>query len=243
MAPGAFRTPSGSMPAVAADGRDDGMMPAFDNQEHRSSSSSKGMWERRRRRLDKKKSSSSRDFREEDDNNDEPDKDLGEMKRNRRRSASSKPKREKREREVIEDEEMDPYDSDPGESYRQHCLRVNGIGTKTCLPVPGFLKIKGRSTTGEGETVLTAPPSPMQSEMGDPFGHTPASLPPNVNRVRYSLRSSVTDGSEKQPMGPSVMERRELRPNNVHINVSHWSDPGGRPYMEDRYVLTTNFRA
>jgi hypothetical protein len=32
------------------------------------------------------------------------------------------------------------------------------------------------------------------------------------------------------------MERRELRPNNVRMNVSHWSDEGGRPYMEDRYV-------
>jgi hypothetical protein len=54
--------------------------------------------------------------------------------------------------------------------------------------------------------------------------------------VRYSLRSSITDGSEKQPMGPTVMERRELRPNNVQMNVSHWSDTGGRPYMEDRCV-------
>ena len=33
-----------------------------------------------------------------------------------------------------------------------------------------------------------------------------------------------------------MMERRELRPNNIHINVSHWSDFGGRNYMEDRYV-------
>jgi hypothetical protein len=78
----------------------------------------------------------------------------------------------------------------------------------------------------------------MTSEMGDAptgvAGQTPSSLPNNLKRVRYSLRSSITDGSEKQPTGPSVMERRELRPNNVHLNVSHWSDEGGRPYMEDR---------
>mmetsp|Transcript_1335 Transcript_1335/g.1452 ORF Transcript_1335/g.1452 Transcript_1335/m.1452 type:complete len:336 (+) Transcript_1335:1-1008(+) len=34
-----------------------------------------------------------------------------------------------------------------------------------------------------------------------------------------------------------MMERRELRPNNIHINVSHWSDFGGRNYMEDRYAI------
>jgi hypothetical protein len=133
----------------------------------------------------------------------------------------------------IDDEELDPYDSDPGQSYRQHCMALSGLGTKTCLGVPTMFKNK-RLLPGEGETVLTAPPSPMASEMGDLFGTLPASLPPNAHRVRYSLRSSITDGSEKQPTGPSVMERRDLRPNGVHLNVSHWSDMGGRPYMEDR---------
>jgi len=84
--------------------------------------------------------------------------------------------------------------------------------------------------------VLTAPPSPLQSEMGD-LGQAPASLPPSLTRVRYSLRSSITDGAEPQPLGPTVMERRDLRPNNVQMNVSHWSEEGGRPYMEDRYVF------
>jgi hypothetical protein len=127
--------------------------------------------------------------------------------------------------------EEDPYVSDPGESYRDHCMKFKGISTKSCLGVPKFLR---NSRSQEVESELTSPPSPLASEMGDIFGHTPASLPAHLTRVRYSLRSSITDGAEKQPVGPSVMERRELRPNGIHLNVSHWSDEGGRPYMEDR---------
>lgn len=177
------------------------------------------MFDRRRRRMEKQQAEAA--------NSENSDKDIGEMKKGQRRSYRL-PKTAN-----LDDEEMDPYDSDPGQSYRQHCMAMNGIGTKTCLGVPTLFKSK-RLLQGEGETVLTAPPSPMASEMGDLFGATPASLPPNTHRVRYSLRSSITDGSEKQPTGPSVMDRRELRPNGVHLNVSHWSDMGGRPYMEDR---------
>jgi hypothetical protein len=152
-------------------------------------------------------------------------------------SSSSKSKRKEKKRASMPDEEYDPYDSDPGESYRQHCLRVNGMSTRSCLPkFPTFLKAPAMINRGESETEMTSPPSPMASEVGDVLGQTPASLPSDKTRVRYSLRSSITDGSEKQPSGPSVMERRELRPNNVHINVSHWSDSGARHYMEDRLV-------
>jgi hypothetical protein len=142
-----------------------------------------------------------------------------------------------KQKKALPDEEYDPYDSDPGESYRQHCLRVNGMSTRSCLKLPKFIK---QTPHGESETVMTSPPSPMASEMGDILGQTPASLPPDHSRVRYTLRSSITDVSEKQPSGPSVMERRELRPNNVHLNVSHWSDSGARQYMEDRYVFFVN---
>jgi hypothetical protein len=183
-----------------------------------SSSNRSSVWDRRRRRIDRKQSSQSE--------GEGTDKDAGGKSRSRR--SNSKPK------EQIE-EDLDPYDSDPGESYRDHCMKMKGFSTKSCLPIPGF--IQKRIARGEEETtVMTAPPSPMQSEMGDLFGPVPASLPPSMLQVRYSLRSSITDGSEKQPVGPSVMERRELRPNNVNLNVSHWSDTGGRPYMEDRYV-------
>jgi hypothetical protein len=180
------------------------------------------VWERRRRRFEKSKSMSQAMEQQAPSAASGAEKEL---KTKNRRSRS-----QSHATEI--DEDMDPYDSDPGESYRQHCMRVNGVGTRTCLAVPGFMKSKRIAESGE--TVLTAPPSPMASEMGDMFGQTPASLPPNMQRVRYSLRSSITDGAEKQPMGPTVMERRELRPNNVQMNVSHWSDTGGRPYMEDR---------
>lgn len=151
--------------------------------------------------------------------------------RRRKRKEKKSTEKSNKKFEDPDDEDIDPYDSDPGESYREHCMRMKGVSNKSCISVPRFLR-NGRKV--EDETVMTAPPSPMASEMGDIFGQIPASLPSNLTRVRYSLRSSITDGSEKQPSGPSVMERRELRPNNVHINVSHWSDAGGRPYMEDR---------
>lgn len=209
------------MPVVSADTSSqsevviDDPEASIENGKQRSS-----VWDRRRRRLQSKKSS-------------DADKELGELKKNNgsssRRSSSKK--------EVEDDEDLDPYDSDPGESYRDHCMKFKGLSSRSCLPVPGF--IQKRIARGEegGSTVTTAPPSPMQSEMGDLFGPMPTSLPPSMMQVRYSLRSSITDGSEKQPSGPSVMERRELRPNNVHLNVSHWSEMGGRPYMEDRYVI------
>lgn len=156
-----------------------------------------------------------------------------ERRRNRKEKKLTGSKSKKKFEEPDEDD-IDPYDSDPGESYREHCMRMKGVSNKSCIAVPKFLR-NGRKV--EDETVMTAPPSPMASEMGDVFGQIPASLPSNLTRVRYSLRSSITDGSENQPSGPSVMERRELRPNNIHINVSHWSMAGGRPYMEDRYVV------
>jgi hypothetical protein len=140
-------------------------------------------------------------------------------------------KKEKKKKQLVE-EDADPYDSDPGESYREHCLRIKGLNTKTCLAVPTFFK----SRDFEADTVMTEPPSPFSSELEDVLNQTPRSLPSH-HVVRYSLRTSIGDGSAKQPTGASVMERRELRPNNVQVNVSHWSATGARPYMEDRYVL------
>jgi hypothetical protein len=173
------------------------------------------VWDRRRRRLEKQQQEEAA-----------AGIDRGEPSQSRNRG------RNKQKEQEIE-EELDPYDSDPGESYRDHCMKMNGFGTKSCLTMPGFIQ-KRIGNREEETTVMTEPPSPMQSDMGDLFGPMPSSLPPSMMQVRYSLRSSITDGSEKQPSGPSVMERRELRPNNVNLNVSHWSDTGGRPYMEDR---------
>lgn len=180
---------------------------------------------------------------------DEPEDDMEQAKtknssnpfemRRRRRLRKTKDavakdgkKKEKRKSKLV-DEDVDPYDSDPGESYRDHCLRIKGLNTKTCLAVPSFLK----NADLEEDTVMTEPPSPLSSELEDVLNQTPRSLPSNHAVVRYSLRTSIGDGSAKQPTGPSVFERRELRPNNVQVNVSHWSDTGARPYMEDRYVI------
>lgn len=188
-----------------------------------------GMFERRRRRFQKDKVAEDTENLSETSPEASPDTGVPKLGSEERREKRRQMRKQKKEKEEAE---ADPYDSDPGESYREHCEKNRGFSTKTCLAVPKFLR-----NNREEESVLTAPPSPMASETGDnPFGQIPSSLPRNLTRVRYSLRSSITDGSEKQPAGPSVMERRELRPNNVRMNVSHWSDEGGRPYMEDRYV-------
>ena len=187
-----------------------------------------GMFERRRRRF--KKDSRVDNFEDDTGRDESPDTDMpklsGEARRQQRRELR---KQQKEAKKAAVEEELDPYDSDPGESYREHCEKHSGFASKSCLGVPKFLRQPQRAV----DSVLTAPPSPLASEMGE-FAQIPASLPRNLTRVRYSLRSSITDGSEKQPTGPTVMERRELRPNNVRLNVSHWSDTGGRPYMEDR---------
>jgi len=215
--------PSNGFPPVAGGfGASLGSSGSVDEEDSKISRAS----ERRRRRFRKQKASSS--------SVDRSGADTESASSSANNTSSSKSKKNKRkEKKNLPDEEYDPYDSDPGESYRQHCLRVNGLSTKSCLKIPTFLK-PVHQITAESETVMTSPPSPMASEMGDVLGQTPASLPADMTRVRYTLRSSITDGSEKQPSGPSVMERRELRPNNVHINVSHWSDHGARQYMEDR---------
>jgi hypothetical protein len=178
-------------------------------------------------------------------------------------------------RKPLPTEDYDPYDSDPGESYREHCERIKGERSRSCLVMPRFLKeggdgsnvlsrglFGGKQAAVSPDTVATSPPSPLLSEFDETsspakggrryhdvspssttalFAHhypngLPASLPRDLARVRYSLRTSIGDGSERQPAlaNPHLMERRELRPNNVHINVSHWSDFGGRNYMEDR---------
>jgi hypothetical protein len=189
-----------------------------------------GMFERRRRRFKKDSRVDNHDMIREDS----PGADIPNLSSEERRQQRRLLRKQKKEANKIVEDELDPYDSDPGESYREHCDKHQGFSTKTCLAVPKFLR-----NTREIDSVLTAPPSPMASEMGEnPFGQVPSSLPGSLTRVRYSLRSSITDGSEKQPVGPTVMERRELRPNNVRLNVSHWSDEGGRPYMEDRYVTS-----
>jgi len=144
-------------------------------------------------------------------------------------------RKKKKDKPIFEDE-MDPYDSDPGESYRQHCMTIQGLNTRSCLRFPVLLKSgnKGNGYDTEDATESTSPPSPLGSEPEDLLHQTPASLPPDITRLRYSLRSAIGDGSVKQPTGPSVMDRRELRPNGVALNVSHWSDTGNRAYMEDR---------
>jgi hypothetical protein len=149
----------------------------------------------------------------------------------RKNRANSEP-RASRKKDALPNEDFDPYDSDPGESYRDHCMRMKGVNTRSCLTMPKFLKAP--KELEEHDTISTVPTSPLTSEIDDFIGTTPASLPRELSRVKYSLRTSIGDGSQKQPSGPSVMERRQLRPNNIHINVSHWSDMGGRNYMEDR---------
>ena len=179
-----------------------------------------------------------------DDLSDEENQDGKERQRQKRRSTKKKGKainadgivkEEKKKEKPKYDDELDPYDSDPGESYRSHCMKINGVNA-SCLRMPRLLK-QNKMEKDEHTTTSSTPPSPLSSETDETLLNTPETLPSNTTRVRYSLRSSIGDGSQLQPTGPSLMSRRELRPNNVHVNVSHWSDCGQRPYMEDRYEL------
>ena len=213
---------------------ENGSMSIDENTNNVQTVSKGGMFERRRRRF--KKDSRVDNCEDEMGRDESPDVAMPKLHSEERRQQRRELRKQRKEaKKAAEEEELDPYDSDPGESYRDHCEKHSGFASKSCLVLPKFLKNPQR----EIDSVLTAPPSPLASEMGE-FAQVPASLPANLTRVRYSLRSSITDGSEKQPTGPTVMERRELRPNNVRLNVSHWSDAGGRPYMEDRYVFATS---
>lgn len=246
-------------------------------QHHQQSASSLAQrdsaWEARRRRKVKGGvggSSSSMGLGENSGSSTSVRRSASNSGRGTRRSVSNSRRKIK---EALPDDEYDPYDSDPGESYREHCERIKGESTRSCLAMPRFLKQLNHSVAnnmllenggqhhyhhgGSGgrapPTVATSPPSPLLSELddGSPLhgstptslfggvdaGSLPASLPRDLARVRYSLRTSIGDGSQPQPStSATLMERRELRPNNVHINVSHWSDFGGRNYMEDRCV-------
>lgn len=131
-------------------------------------------------------------------------------------------------------------DSDTGESYRKYCMSTRGMSAKSCLRKPRrFLQNGLVSTSSAADADIddhtTDPPSPTVSEMDDDE-LMPASFPVE-GLLRYSLRSAVGDGGSGQPDGPSVMDRRDLRPNGIGVDVSHWSDQGRRPYMEDRYVI------
>merc|ERR1740133_52367 len=104
---------------------------------------------------------------------------------------------------------------------------------------------QGGGRSGGGGGLNPNNPLGHQQQFGTPQSHqhsqqpdAPASLPRDLARVRYSLRTAIGDGTDVQPGGSAaMMERRDLRPNNIHINVSHWSDFGGRNYMEDRYAI------
>ena len=78
------------------------------------------------------------------------------------KTGSADSKKGEKKISLDDDEQYDPYDSDPGESYRQHCMRINGLSTKSCLTLPRLLG-RGNRTIGD-ESVITAPSSPFHSE-------------------------------------------------------------------------------
>lgn len=216
------------------------------------SNSSQGSWSFNRTRSSDQRSLTSSieslalNPNESSDSDEEPAETRA-MARRRRRHAKKKTadenklyeseasrRKKKKDRKSRNDEDLDPYESDPGESYRQHCMRVQGLNTRSCLRMPKLLSRASSAAIEENNTISTSPPSPINSEMEDLSSQIPPSLPSDLARVRYSLRTAIGDGSSKQPRGPSVMDRRELRPNGVQLNVSHWSDSGARSYMEDR---------
>eukprot|EP00980_Cylindrotheca_fusiformis_P006764 scaffold1413_cov117-Cylindrotheca_fusiformis.AAC.4 len=162
----------------------------------------------------------------------EPKRSWLQARRRKRRTSST----------ILEDDEDDPYASDTGESYREHCEQLEEASpSKSCLSFPKFLK-----KNASPRTVMDMEEKPI----------SPQSLPKDLARLCYSLRSEIGDGSLKSAASlataPTLtndtnstsfsstsdeMQQRMLRPNHVHINVSHWSDFGKRDYMEDRYAI------
>lgn len=249
---------SSNPPPVSGGGEDGGGAPDYDDDENNvhngagtttidnNNNGRRSAWEARRRRKAKNGSS--------------PSANGGVDGTSPAPTRSTSSRRNGKKNEPFPDDEYDPYDSDPGESYREHCERIKGERTRSCLAMPRFLKdnlnkldrkvANAANGSSRDPSVSTSPPSPLQSELdddGNPLsphgmfhhpgsGGLPASLPRDLARVRYSLRTSIGDGTDVQAAlgSASLMERRELRPNNIHINVSHWSDFGGRNYMEDR---------
>lgn len=86
---------------------------------------------------------------------------------------------------------------------------------------PGVVNAKQPRNKSKSSKPMTAKKS------GDIL--TPLSIP---RTLCYSLRSAIGDGSARQRNSHSLMERRALRPNGSHLDMSHWSQRGKRSYME-----------
>lgn len=217
------------------------MVPSFRRGRSRSSNnmngSSNGNHNSGSTRMSRTRSTSSSQLQEQQQPQDEKES-MWEARRRRRQNGRSQSQgkggNSKHDSNDLPADEYDPYDSDPGESYREHCERIKGERMRSCLAMPRFLQNNTRISNETSMTEATSPPSPLASEQNE---SAPASLPHDLARIRYSLRTSISDGSQVQPSAAHLMDRRELRPNHVHINVSHWSDFGGRNYMEDRYAI------
>eukprot|EP00554_Chaetoceros_debilis_P011518 CAMPEP_0194105928 /NCGR_PEP_ID=MMETSP0150-20130528/6041_1 /TAXON_ID=122233 /ORGANISM="Chaetoceros debilis, Strain MM31A-1" /LENGTH=596 /DNA_ID=CAMNT_0038793933 /DNA_START=324 /DNA_END=2111 /DNA_ORIENTATION=- len=55
--------------------------------------------------------------------------------------------------------------------------------------------------------------------------------------ARYSLRSEIGNGSKIQAPPLIEIAKRTLRPNDIHLDASFWTEKNRRAYMEDRIVL------
>ena len=142
---------------------------------------------------------------------------------------------------VPEGTKFDGYESDHVPTLPERCAltlssfrptprkisRLSLPNSLTSTPPPSPASTTNSSTT-------TTSPSPLldAEEVIKPKSLWNMNTSKKQMGVRYSLRSVIGDGTD-QPDGPTVMDRRSLRPNGCHLNVSHWSADGLRPYMED----------
>lgn len=132
---------------------------------------------------------------------------------------------------VPDDEAGDPYESDPGESYREHCERMEAESfpqSRSCLTVPKFLR-KSKSEPVRTRAATLLDEDVQRMDHADNLN--PQSLPKDSQQLKYSKQSEIGDGSQPQDWSDIS---RPLRPNRTHLNISHWSDFGKRGYMEDR---------
>jgi hypothetical protein len=145
---------------------------------------------------------------------------------------TSKTKQNPATPETVPDDEVDdPYESDPGESYREHCERTEADSfpqSRSCLTIPKFLTNPKRRSRSEPRK---SPPLFEDLAEDHQDNLNPHSLPKDLQQLKYSEQSEIGDGSEPHDWSQTS---QPLRPNRTHMNISHWSDFGKRDYMEDR---------
>jgi len=135
---------------------------------------------------------------------------------------------------TTEDGGYSSEDGGPADSDYDSDRDTSAFSSKRCMSLLKSARRKRKGGKGS-HAIDDLAMSPLAAEIEELF--VPISISSEQAGVKYSLRSAVGDGSQKQSDARSVMDRRELKPNGSHLHVGHWAEEGLRAYMEDRYAI------